>query len=71
LARAMVHAPEALLLDEPLSGLDQEARARFREEVERAMSRGAQVFWATHDPGEVPAGVDRTLRLEAGRAREA
>lgn len=54
LARALLHGPEVLLLDEPTVGLDVEARGRICRHVhDLARERGIAVLWATHLIDEV------------------
>lgn len=48
LARAMVHDPEILLLDEPASGLDPRARVELRELVRTLQSMGKTVIISSH-----------------------
>lgn len=67
LMRTLLAEPEALLLDEPFSGLDTERRARIREFVfHHARKRGLPVLLVTHDredaraAGGVVLGVDGT-----------
>jgi len=69
LARASVHEPRLLLLDEPCQGLDARDRARFAPALELALvTLQAALVYVTHDAGELPPGIDRTLELTAGRA---
>jgi molybdate transport system ATP-binding protein len=70
LARALAPAPEALLLDEPLAGLDPASRRWTLAAVEEAGARGAALVVVTHHADEVPRGVHRRLVLEGGRLRE-
>jgi molybdate transport system ATP-binding protein len=69
LARALVCRRRLLLLDEPLDGLDAEARAMVARELEAAVRRGTQVVLATHHAEDVPAFVTRRLRLAPPRRR--
>jgi molybdate transport system ATP-binding protein len=69
LARALAPAPEVLLLDEPLAGLDPGARAWMLDAVEEACAGGAAVVAVTHHDDELPRGIERRLALEAGRLR--
>jgi molybdate transport system ATP-binding protein len=69
LARALAPGPEALLLDEPLAGLDPRSRAWMLDAIEEACARGAALVTVTHHEDEVPGGVHRRLALEGGRLR--
>jgi molybdate transport system ATP-binding protein len=66
LARALAPGPEALLLDEPLAGLDAGARAWVLAALERAAADGLAVIAVSHHPDELPRGAT-PLRLERGR----
>jgi len=68
-ARALVHEPDILLLDEPYAGLDAGQRASLRSLVERAVMAGVTVVLATHHADEWPAGATHELELAAGRVR--
>ncbi len=65
LAAAVVHDPAVLLLDEPLTHLDDDGRQVVIAELERARSRGAATLVATHRPDALPG--DRRVRLVHGR----
>ncbi len=69
LARALLHAPGLLLLDEPTAGLDPPARRAILSHV-RALcrERGLAALWATHLLDEVEPG-DRLVVLHRGRVR--
>ena len=67
LARALIHSPEVLLLDEPTTGLDATAFRRTWEEVERLRrSEGLTVILTTHRPDEAER-CDRLAVLSHGR----
>jgi ABC-2 type transport system ATP-binding protein len=59
IARALLHQPRLLLLDEPTVGLDIKARADILDHV-RGLSKveGIGVLWATHLIDEAGAGDD-------------
>ena len=67
IARALIHAPSVLLLDEPTVGLDAAARAAITDHVHRlATEDGLTVLWATHLTDEV-RDTDRLVILHRGR----
>jgi len=67
LARALVHGPEVLLLDEPTTGLDAPSFARTWDELARlGTSEGLTVVLTTHRPDEAER-CDRLAVLSHGR----
>jgi ABC-2 type transport system ATP-binding protein len=59
IARALLHQPRLLLLDEPTVGLDIKARADILDHVRRLSTvEGIGVLWATHLIDEAVAGDD-------------
>jgi heme exporter protein A len=66
-ARALVHRPALLLLDEPTTGLDSAATARLQGVVREEAARGAVVIVVTHDVGFAEAMESQVLWLERGR----
>lgn len=64
LARSLAPAPAVLLLDEPLSGLDQDLRMRLAEELGAVLrSTGTTSIWVTHDLDEAELVADRVVQL--------
>jgi ABC-2 type transport system ATP-binding protein len=53
IARALIHDPSVLLLDEPTVGLDAAARASITGHVHQLADAGTTVLWATHLTDEV------------------
>ena len=52
LARALVHEPKVLFLDEPTAGLDPEAAHEVREMVKKLSQEGRTIFLSTHNLAE-------------------
>jgi heme ABC exporter ATP-binding subunit CcmA len=67
LARALLHDPRVVLLDEPFTGLDSTAAARFRELVGSLRSRGRSIVITTHILSEAEEIADRSAVLRDGR----
>jgi|AP95_1055475.scaffolds.fasta_scaffold01681_2 ABC-2 type transport system ATP-binding protein len=67
LASVMVHDPEILLLDEPLSGTDPRQRIEFQELMVRLASEGRTIMISSHILEEVEAVADRILLLVYGK----
>ena len=56
IARARVHSPELLLLDEPFTGLDEPSAQRLSHRLEGLANEGHALVLATHE-------IDRAARL--------
>ncbi|MEE8338271.1 MAG: ABC transporter ATP-binding protein [Dehalococcoidia bacterium] len=69
-ARAMVHRPDVLLLDEPETGLDEDGLAMLDELALRSEDAGLTVLAATHRRERVASWADGTIVLERGRVVE-
>jgi ABC-2 type transport system ATP-binding protein len=67
LARALLHDPQVLLLDEPASGLDPRARVEIRELLVEMARMGKTVFFSTHILADVAEICTRVGIIEEGR----
>lgn len=68
LARALAPAPAMLLLDEPLSALDEKIRREMQLELKHIQRRtGTTFFYVTHDQEEALTMSDRVALLNGGR----
>ena len=67
LARALVHAPKNLVLDEPTNGLDVLATRSLRELILRLKDAGHAVLFSSHVMQEVTALCDDIVIIGAGR----
>lgn len=70
LARALVHEPAVVLLDEPTTGLDRSGIARLLSIVDREVARGALVIVVSHEPDLFRDRARARLSLERGRVKE-
>ena len=66
-ARATLHQPDVLLLDEPYSGLDQGAVERLDEMLAAAIAEGRTIIMSTHQLERIPPTAGRALALSRGR----
>ncbi len=67
LARALVHEPGNLVLDEPTNGLDVMSARAVRQEIRRLAAAGCAVLVSSHVMPEVAAMCDRVVVLARGR----
>lgn len=66
IARALIHKPRVLLLDEPTVGLDAASRAAITDHVHALAAEGLTVLWATHLVDEVRP-QDQLVILHRGK----
>jgi len=69
IARAVVHRPQVVFLDEPTTGLDPQARVAVWELVNALRAEGLAVVLTTHYMDEAERLSDRLLVLQAGKVR--
>jgi heme ABC exporter ATP-binding subunit CcmA len=67
IARALLHSPRLLLLDEPFTGLDATAAARLRSDLQARLRQGLGVVIVTHHLAEVWELASRVAVLVGGR----
>jgi ABC-2 type transport system ATP-binding protein len=67
IARALMHAPEVLFLDEPSTGLDPQSRLFLHERIREMRDRGITVVLTTHDMDEAESLSDRVGIVDHGR----
>jgi iron complex transport system ATP-binding protein len=67
LARALVTAPRALVLDEPTTGLDVVARHTFMERVRQIARDGTTLILITHHVEEIIPEIGRVIFIASGR----
>ncbi len=67
IARAVLHRPSLMLLDEPYTGLDQDAAARLERVMSSVGTEGRTVLMTTHDLERGLAVSDRVVILAKGR----
>lgn len=67
LARALVHRPDTLILDEPTAGLDFAACFDYLARLRKLAAAGTNLVIVTHHLNEIPPDVDRIVLLHEGR----
>ena len=71
LARAVVHDPEILLLDEPTAGLDPESSRAVLEMIRELAGKGRTIVMCTHLLHEAEGIADQVVLMGAGKAQAA
>ncbi|HEV2177279.1 MAG TPA: heme ABC exporter ATP-binding protein CcmA [Terriglobia bacterium] len=69
LARAFLHEPDFLLLDEPFTGLDASATTNLEDVLRRLPEEGRAVVFSTHSFEQGAAIAQRLVALENGQVR--
>lgn len=67
IARALVHDPPVLVLDEPSTALDFAAAAGLTAALRDLAASGHTLVLVTHHPGEIPPEIGRAILLREGR----
>lgn len=66
LARALVHDPDTLILDEPTAGLDLSASFDYLSRIRELVSQGKNIVLVTHLLNEIPPHIERIVLLREG-----
>jgi iron complex transport system ATP-binding protein len=67
IARALVHRPRQLLLDEPSNALDLAAQRSLRETMRKLAGEGTGLVLVTHTLGDILPEIKRVILIRAGR----
>jgi iron complex transport system ATP-binding protein len=67
LARALVHEPTTLVLDEPSAGLDFGAASDVMQRIRHLAAAGVSLVIVTHHLDEIPPEIERVILLKDGR----
>ncbi|NPV93106.1 MAG: ATP-binding cassette domain-containing protein [Firmicutes bacterium] len=70
IARALINSPEILLLDEPTTGLDPQARHLIWQRLRRLKEQGVTLLLTTHYMDEAAQLCDRLVIMDLGRILE-
>ena len=66
LIQALLHDPELLIFDEPMSGLDPESREELKKFMQEWKAQGRTLIFSSHTLEDVEALADRVLKLSNG-----
>ncbi len=69
IAQAIVHNPDVIFLDEPMSGLDPVGRHEVRELIQSLKDDGKTIFFSTHILSDAEALCDRVAVIHKGELR--
>jgi ABC-type multidrug transport system ATPase subunit len=67
LARAILHDPQILLLDEPFSNVDMGSAREMVNLLARMRDAGKTIFVVTHQSALLESAADEFVRMEAGQ----
>ena len=65
-AQAIIHDPELVILDEPMSGLDPDGRVAVAEIIQDVAKRGAAVFFSSHLINDAEKLCDQVVMMKSG-----
>ncbi|MDE2222260.1 MAG: ATP-binding cassette domain-containing protein [Candidatus Omnitrophica bacterium] len=67
IARALVHDPKALVLDEPTNSLDLHALFKFRDTLRKIAKSGTSIILVTHNLSDIIPEINRVILMKRGR----
>jgi len=67
IARALVHDPKALVLDEPTNSLDMKSVFHFRKTISSIAGTGKNIILVTHDLSDIIPEISRVVLIKDGR----
>ena len=67
IGRALVHRPEALILDEPTNSLDPGAVREFRQLLRKLVRAGKSLILVTHHISDLIPEIERVILFKSGR----
>jgi molybdate transport system ATP-binding protein len=67
IARALVHRPRVLVLDEPFDGLEASVRDALDRQLDAVAGLGVGIVMVTHHPADLPRCMTHALLLKQGR----
>lgn len=66
IAQALIHKPEFIILDEPMTGLDPDGRHEVREIIREVAKQGTAVFFSSHHLSDAESLCERLVILKKG-----
>lgn len=67
IARALIHRPAVIVLDEPSTALDLKSNFELSQLLRRLAREGQTLVWVTHHPGEIPPEIPRCILFKNSR----
>jgi iron complex transport system ATP-binding protein len=67
IGRALVHNPQALILDEPANSLDLRALHSFRESIRKIAGSGKSIILVTHNLQDIIPEINRVILIKDGK----